>query len=272
MLPIAAFSKKTEKPQFRKIQLDIDFKIPYDHASICLPNGNIYLVGGHDYTNYFKDCFEYVTNKGALVRLNNMKKSRANHGICYIQNSIYVIGGYDGTSYLRDCERYDIEQEKWLEITSLNYPSAFGSVCSFNDNTIYKFGGIDNKNNNYIGNIEKYDIDQNFWTVLNIAVGKVNSSKADLILGESMESVQINRRQILIFGGKYKGNCLAQSFLLDVNGNNEEIKNVNKIVLPVEEFFRSPKSTFVSSGFVNTVTYYMRRIFRFDGFKWYACG
>jgi len=200
-----------------------------------------------------------------------MKRQRANHAICILQNSVYVIGGYDGTVFLRDCERYDVEQERWVDVATLNNPCAFASACSFNDNCIYKFGGVDNKSNNYVGKIEKYDVDLNYWYVLNIGLGKVNSPKADFILGESMESLQINRRQILIFGGKYKGRGLNQTFLLDVSNDGEEVKGVNKILLPFEEFFRSPKSTFVSGGFVNSVGYYMRRIIRFDGFKWTSC-
>jgi hypothetical protein len=48
-----------DKVSFDKVNLLIDFKIPYDHASICLPNGSIYLTGGSDYQKHFKDCFEF---------------------------------------------------------------------------------------------------------------------------------------------------------------------------------------------------------------------
>jgi len=161
-----------------------------------------------------------------------------------------------------------LNKKKWTDIGSLNHPGAFTSVCGFQDNFIYKFGGVDNKANNYTGKIEKYDIQLNYWVALNLSISKINVPKAELILGESMECTQINRRQILIFGGKYKGSCLNQTFLLDITNDHEEVRAINKIALPFEEFFRSPKSTLVCDGFLTTVSYYMRRILRFDGFKW----
>ena len=128
---MSKLNPSSDKASFEKVTLNIDFKIPYDHASICLPNGIIYLTGGTDYQKHFRDAFEYSLATKELNRLPSMRKPRSNHGICFIPDSVYVIGGFDGSKYMRDCERFDIISGKWTEIATLNAPTACAAVCSF---------------------------------------------------------------------------------------------------------------------------------------------
>ena len=254
------------KVSFDKLTLNIDFKIPYDHASVCLPTGTLYLTGGTDYQKYFKEAFEYSLATKKMSKLPPMKRARSNHGICYIPESIYVIGGYDGTKFMAECERYDIVAQKWLDIAPLNVPTACAAVCAFQEEYIYKIGGIDNKNS-YPNLIERYHVDENIWTIINVQLSKA-SPMDELILGESAECAQINNRQLILFGGKHKNTTFNTTYLLDIDGENVSIKQQTKFKLPFEEYFKCPKSVVVTKGCVYAVSYYMRKVFAFNSYKW----
>lgn len=255
-----------DKVVFEKIALNIDFKIPYDHASICLPNGSIYLTGGTDYQKYFKDSFEFSLISKKMSRIQAMKRGRINHGICYVPEAIFVIGGYDGTKYMNECEKFDLISQKWVEIAPMNIPTAYPAVCSFQDEFIYKIGGMDAKGS-YTNIIERYDIAENQWSVINVNILRT-SPLDELILGESSECVQLNSRQIIVFGGKYKNASLNSTLLLDIDGINANVKIHAKMKLPYEEFFKCPKSVVVTKGSLYAVSYYMRKVFMFNSYKW----
>ena len=77
-----------------------------------------------------------------------MKHERSSHAICYSNGLIYLIGGFsdiegDGS---RTCEVLNIKDRQCNEIAPLNAPSANSCAVAFNDEYIFKFGGIENKN------------------------------------------------------------------------------------------------------------------------------
>lgn len=260
---VPSFAKKNERINTQKIDLNNDFKIPYEHGSVATPQGNLYLIGGQDYKNHFKDCFEFVFSTRTFLRIPSMKKARSNHAVCYMHNNIYVVGGQDSNGFLRECERYDLNSEKWFDIAPLSRGTAGATICGFQNHCLFKFGGIEAKNT-YVNLIEKYDVDLNSWIPIQLQTRLTLG--VDFSLGESSESAQINRNQILVFGGKFKGNCLSTCFLFDVE--NSEIKTSPHIKLPFEEFFRSPKSVMVRGGYLVCLSFYMRKIMCFNSQSW----
>lgn len=256
-------TKRNEKVNVQKIDLSIDFKIPYEHASIATPQGNLFLAGGQDYKTHFKDVFEFVFSSRTFVRIRSMKKARSNHAICYMHNNIYVVGGQDQMGYLRECERYDMNAEKWVDIAPLSRATACSTICSFQNYCLFKFGGVDGKNS-YVNLIEKYDTDLNIWIPIHLQSRLVPG--VDYALGESSECIQLNRNQIIIFGGKYKGSCLNNCFLFDID--NSEVRSVESVRLPFEEFFKSPKSVVVRGGYLTCLSYYMKKVITFNGQNW----
>ena len=264
ILAAPTFAKKNERLNVHKIDLSHQFKIPYEHGTVATPQGNLFLIGGQNLKNYYRDAFEFVMTTRTLVRIPSMKRGRANHAICYMHNNIYVIGGQDSSGYLRECERYDMNAEKWFDISPISKPTAGATVCGFNNQCLYKFGGIQGKND-YVGTVEKYDVDLNYWTTINLhTIIGVN----DFILGEHMESVQINKGQILLFGGKYKGDTLRHCLLFDTESSR--LKNDPAVNLPFEEYFKSPKSVMVRGGYVTSIGFSSKKILCFNGQSWFV--
>jgi len=103
--------------------------------------------------------------------------------------------------------------------------------------------------------------------VLSVSFSK-SSPLDDIIFGESAECTQINNRQIIIFGGKYKNTTLNATYLIDIDGQNITVKSQPKLKLPYEEYFKCPKSVVVTRGCLYTVSYYMRKVFAFNSYKW----
>lgn len=67
---------------------------------------------------------------------------RSSFAAIYADKSIFVIGGKREGFAITDCEKYDMAKNKWKAIACLKYSAYAASVCTFNDNHLYKFGGI----------------------------------------------------------------------------------------------------------------------------------
>ena len=82
---------------------------------------------------------------------------------------IYLIGGFSNVEgdVTRSCEVFNPRDKTCVEIAPLNTPSANSCTASFNDEYIFKFGGVENK---VQGNslIEMYSIKKNKWVVVEI--------------------------------------------------------------------------------------------------------
>jgi hypothetical protein len=79
-----------------------------------------------------------------------MTIERSSHCVCYANNCIYIIGGFsqaDG-DVTRECEVFNLQTGKCSRIAPLNTPSANSCAASFNDDLIFKFGGIYNRSVN----------------------------------------------------------------------------------------------------------------------------
>lgn len=89
-----------------------------------------------------------------------MQVARLGFGCC-IDNygdRLYVIGGSVGKHKATDkCEYYDIESDNWVSLPSLSEPRFSHTLCVFNDEWLFAFGGF-NKDQNLLTKIERYDI------------------------------------------------------------------------------------------------------------------
>lgn len=75
-----------------------------------------------------------------------MNSERSSHSLCYMDGQIYIIGGFSGAGdVIRDCEVLNLQNMKCSKIASLNTPSANSCAAAFNNQYIFKFGGIFNK-------------------------------------------------------------------------------------------------------------------------------
>lgn len=110
---------------------------------------------------------------------------------------IYTFGGYDNIEkvQLKGCEFYNIAEDKWYinDKVQLNVPRSQSSCCLFDENLIFIFGGY-NKELGTLNSIERYDIDFQKITLLEIkmtiplrrfATCKISNSKILLLGGIS---------------------------------------------------------------------------------------
>ena len=209
--------------------MNIEFKIPRWHRSIALPNGSIYLIGGvvaissnQETTSNMTYIYDFEEN--TLHPLKPMLIPRSGHGIAYLNEYIYCVGGFTNENVCSvKCEKYCVTNNVWEIIADLNYEANNACICSFQNRYLYKFGGklAEKELNNYI---ERYCPIENIWGIVHI---KSEYQLNDFTLLSSAACCQINRNQILVFGGTYEDYSQKsnQSFLIEITNQNEINKN-----------------------------------------------
>ena len=127
-------------------------ELPCYFNSIITPKGDIYLTGGAEgilLSNNLEDrrcreIYRYDQKKNTLDFVCNMLNERSSHAICYMNNCIYLIGGFTKKEgfVMRECEVFYIDKQKCQSIAPLNTPSANSCATAFNDEYIFRFGGV----------------------------------------------------------------------------------------------------------------------------------
>lgn len=240
--------KRDNESRFEAITMDIDFRIPNFHKSIITPQGEIFLTGGSISDNSGRKSngsFIYDWNSNTMRGLPNMINGRSSHAICYLNGFIFVIGGFlNGQTFTTKCEKYSIQGRNWKQISSLNYNSVACSVTTFNQKYLFKFGGLIDGLliNNYI---ERYDVAHDIWIVIeprfNANESFMKSGVKDFKLLSTSACVQINKDEIMVFGGYHQDNqASASCFLFSSDSDDEnsyEIKKIENCKLPFAEGF-----------------------------------
>lgn len=238
--------KNNFKTKFTRISLKIDFRIPPFHKSLSLSNGDLYLIGGSIMDDVAKSkssiIYKYIFEKNILVQAGNLIFPRSSHSVCFIGNMIYIVGGFGNKqTMLGECEKFNVLTQKSQQIASLNYPAASLCICSFYQNYIFKFGGMEIQHN-LSPYIEKFSIKENKWTVLDPRLN-INTPENYFALLSNSCCIQINKNDILICGGYLEDNTGSdQTFILNydhnnLNDDNTMIKSVNEKILPFAEGF-----------------------------------
>jgi len=247
---------------FENIQVNIDFNLPLNHASIATKDGKLFLNGGKDKLD---KMYEYNFEEKRLIPRKSMRQKRWDHAICECRGFIYVFGGADWNidyKLTRRCEKYDLRLDLWTEISGFSREASDFSVCNFQDKFIYKFGGWNMAN--YVNVIERYDVNFDNWVI-------INTGRVVVRLGGFPECIQINEKQIFVFGGLSQGNSHRENFLLEIEDLEEEkVKCKNQRPLPLGGVFRGQKSALIHNKAVFTImkSSSMSSLWCFDGTKW----
>lgn len=179
------------------ISLRQENELPSSPSMIITPDSVIYVCGGVLRDGKLTDkTTKFHIDNDTLDEVDHMIVKKAGHSLCYINGGIiYSIGGRtnDGVR-TKICEKYDIKTNKWHRIANLNSARSRAAVCPFNNTSIYAFYGTGSDMLN-VTSCEKYSVKSNSWTqieVYNDFIGfEVSFAGA----------VQINNKQILVFGG-----------------------------------------------------------------------
>eukprot|EP00347_Sterkiella_histriomuscorum_P023528 403334299 len=194
-------------------------------------NAKVFCIGGYitepnvPQVKVVNWTLEYIKDPSNFIQpKNGMITPRYSHQIVYCEKlgRIYTFGGMGSSQgiqlmVLEDEEQND-QQNTWKAIKSMNYHREQGTACSFNDNLIYVFAGLDKSQENpdqIIQVIEKYDISSNQWEVINLPY----------IYGQSMRgaaSFQGTENSLYIFGGKKSNETTTfkSSEILEFNTND----------------------------------------------------
>ena len=219
-------------PQFKTIQLAMDWLIPDYHASIITPDGEIYILGGQDSkdTNIkYNYVFKVNVKEGRLEQRAPMLQQRDSHAVCYNEEYLYVIGGLTLSKgrrvVSRECERYNIVTNKWTALAPVSLPVSNHCACVFQKKYIFCFGGRCQPNK-LSNNIFKYTISKDVWVCIQLKMSI--QSKQKFALTSQAACCQLNDDQVFVFGGYHENrNVSDQSFLFN-HWVNEEVPNLVK--------------------------------------------
>lgn len=237
-----SLEKHDIKYKFYEQELLIDFKIPLYHRSVITPEGEIYLIGGIDpnhKTQAINKVYLLDFKISTLIPKASLTQARYSHSVCFANKYIFVAGGVNDINdgYLDSFEKYDINFGEWIPLTACNNKSMGSSLCNYRDKVIYQFGGkMDNTG--YSNYIERYDIDKDKWSSSIF----IKSGESNFKLPSFANSYQINKDEILVFGGSINEQQCRSCYLLRIK---EFIKN-NEVNL--EERFKEIKMEINSPG------------------------
>jgi hypothetical protein len=161
-----------------------------------------------------------------------MNEPRAAHSMVLVEDDLVVIGGLGSDcSMLASCERYVVKDDKWELLPSLNVPVMNPSVCVFNKNQLYKFGG--KKGEDELANtIERLDLQRGKWEIIQYDTNRIPR------LPSSSCSFKVNQNTMLFLGGTfntYADKC-DSIWMLKVTKQGEEVSMLSDS-MPISEGF-----------------------------------
>lgn len=111
--------------------------------------------------------FDSFSHKCEICSIAPLEVPRCNLGVTALNGLVYAIGGEDDSLLLFDStECYDPALNTWSTVASMNAPRVGFGVCIVN-NCIYVIGGLIGGwgGTEVAGNIEKYDPQENQWSI-----------------------------------------------------------------------------------------------------------
>lgn len=229
------YLNSSEALSFDEIDLNISFTIPENGKSLITPFGDIYFSGGVSNEKKGKtlnSLYKYNKFQKTLSIKNPFSLARKAHGFIYLGGFLFICGGLnESDENLDSCEKYELKTEKWSNISKMVKKSSYFSLACFSNQFIFKFGGIGTSNT-----IEKYDVIKDVWSEINYFAEVKNFSIPSLC-----GSIQINERDIIVFGGVENHSETNKSFIFRINEDNKKnvkfyLTDFNAFPLPFEGF------------------------------------
>ena len=152
-------------------------------------------MGGSDNEDNYSKRVQYFCKYNVFIEKPPMISKRAFFPSLFsrLDNSIYVLGGSDSNaSDLNTCEKFSLAENVWRPLCHMNLSrNGTGAVIMDAYRLIFVFGGNNHKHGS-LTKIEKYEIDFDKWTILDIHIRKAI---------HDMQVFNIGRERVLIFGG-----------------------------------------------------------------------
>ena len=110
-------------------------------------NGNIFLVGGGDYSHDHESLYQLWEVRGSqFMKRDIMKHPRHGHSVTWFGDKFIVVSGSrkeKNNSHMK-CEMYNSDIDLWFEMPDLNVGRHYHASCSMRDRWVYVFCGIAN--------------------------------------------------------------------------------------------------------------------------------
>jgi len=185
--------------KIKKIDLKIDFNIPFFSQSLNTFDGSIYLITQNS-------IFKYEEDAKILKLKTKLRYPRIHPSIICDQKFIYIIGGLSeeaGIEICEDkCEKFDVATYNIKDISKMPDATYNSTSCLFKEKFIYLFGGKA-ENHNYYNKILCYNISLDSWKEIDPIVNELSREPNDphhFILSYCQKAIQINKKEIYIFG------------------------------------------------------------------------
>jgi len=161
-------------------------------------NNRIFILGGYDASLKEIISFMYVIEENATAKeISAEHYERLAFSLIVLRGELFVIGGFNqGT--LKVCEKMDTKTFAWKSVPALNMKRCLPILSTFNNNTIYAFGGSDGYSP--LNSAERLIEGDDWWQSLPDFC-QFNSSQLRI----AGMAHQISANEIIIFGG-YKNN------------------------------------------------------------------
>ena len=128
-------------------------------------------MGGSDNDDNYSKRVQYFCKYNVFIEKAPMIIKRAFFPSLFtkLDNAIYALSGSDSPQTdLVECEKYSLQEGVWRPIASLTVPRNGSSAVHFeNYRLIFVFGG-NNHDQQSLSNIEKYEIDFDKWTMIDV--------------------------------------------------------------------------------------------------------
>jgi N-acetylneuraminic acid mutarotase len=178
------------------------------------PQGRIFLIGGSktkDANEVLNDTIELAQDaNGSRQALARSPMEQGRTGFAAVVDNegerIYVAGGTVGKHKpTAKAEYYDVSTNKWIPLAALNEAKFSQSMCLFNEELLFSFGGFD-ASQKPSTQIERLNVkmQNSKWNKLIITLPHPLSN---------MGCFQLNLKQILVFGG-WKNENTRETFIL----------------------------------------------------------
>lgn len=105
---------------------------------------------------------------------------RHKHAMVASGSTVFIIGGIQEDKTTSSCLKF--EDDRWIELASMCV-KRHSMTCASLDDYIYAFGGQRSKDR-YLDSIERYNIKENKWEMLEAKLPKACASQTAIVIGE----------------------------------------------------------------------------------------
>lgn len=147
-------------------------------TSVTNRDGETFLLGGFDPSNgeAFNSVYKFNPKDQNLTTQASFNHPRGSFGFCTTKQSLFICGGRKSDSHVvGSFEKYDFLDNSWEILLDSSYPAVKPLLINFNDEFIYKLGGVVNnckiKLKKAFGvRLERYNIRNRRWEELDYEI------------------------------------------------------------------------------------------------------